>query len=177
MTDSEWPVENSDVLFDNQYLTAGYDDVRRPDGERARYYWVDATNAVAVVAHDRPADELVMVENYRPKLQARFVELPGGGIDDEEPTAAAHRELREETGFRADRVEHLGSYRPAGWTRMTRHVCYATGLTSGERALDDGEFLTVCRRGVSEAVRAAKRGRETGWTLTPLLWAREEDLL
>lgn len=177
MSDPEWPVVDSGTLIDNQYLTAGYDDVRRPDGTEARYYWGDTADAVAVVAHDGAADELVLVEQYRPKLQARFVELPGGGLDDEQPTAAARRELREETGFTADRVAHLGSYHPTGWTRMTRHVCYATGLTPGEPTLDDGEFLTVRRRDVSEAMRAVTRGRPTGWTLTPLLWAREEGLL
>lgn len=170
-----WPVVDSGQIAHTEYVSLHYDDVIRPDGETARYYYVDSTDSVAVVAHDRSADELVMLEQYRPTLGRDVINLPGGGLDGDSPEAAARRELSEETGFQADRVETLGAYQPTGRSRMTRHVCYATQLTPGEPAPDDGEFLTVRRRD-PETVLAGEEPF-TGWTLTPILWAREEGLL
>lgn len=169
--DPEWPVTGSGLLAETPYFTVGYDDVRRPDGE-ARYYWIDPGDAVVVVAHDRETDELLMVEQYRPKLRGRFCELPGGGIDaDESPREAARRELREETGYRAGRLDRLGAYHPSSYTRMTRHVWYATDLSAGEPDRDDGERLSVTRRDPAAALRECRESVATGWTITPLLWA------
>jgi ADP-ribose pyrophosphatase len=176
--DPEWPVESSTTDLSNPWFETGRDEVRRPDGETATYYWIEPSAAVAVVAYDREAEELVVVEQYRPRFRERFVGCPAGGVEDgESPTAAARRELREETGFRAGRVDHLGSYHPSGFDRFTRHVCYATELTPGETDPDDGEEITVQRRDPETAIRRALSSVATGWTVTPLLWAREEGLL
>lgn len=174
----EWPIEDEGRLLETPYLTAGYDDVRTPDGASARYYWAQTADAVAVVAHDRSSDELVLVEQYRPQLRARLLEVPAGRIDDgEPPREAARRELREETGYQADRLERLGAYHPTGRTRMTRHVWYATELTAGDPDRDDTEYLTVRRRDPADVLAAASERPLAGWTLTPLLWARNAALL
>lgn len=169
-----WPVESTTTHLETPWLTVGDDTVHRPDGETAAYYWAATDPSVAVVAHDQTADELVLVEQYRPKLGRAFRELPAGGIEDgETPVAAARRELREETGYRAETVEELGVYYPAGVLRMARHVCYATDLTPGEPDTDDGEQITVERVESETAVETALSEPTTGWTVTPLLWARE----
>jgi ADP-ribose pyrophosphatase len=80
-----------------------------------RWEYVDrigATGAAIVVAVTDD-QKLLLVEQYRIPVHARTIELPAGIVGDEpgglseRPTAAAKRELLEETGYAADRVEAL----------------------------------------------------------------------
>jgi ADP-ribose pyrophosphatase len=69
-------------------------------------------SAVAVLVPLTDEDELILVEQYRVPVQSRVIELPAGLVGDlddpDEPIAiAAQRELVEETGYRASRLEHL----------------------------------------------------------------------
>ena len=116
----------------------------------------------------------------RPRHRTTTLELPTGGIDaGESPREAAHRELREETGFSADSLTHLESYVPAGWLRSHRHVFAAAGLTPGETELEAGEAIETVRVPVSEALSRARAadGEAMGNTLTPLLLAQADGLL
>jgi len=76
---------------------------------------------------------VLLVEQYRVPLKANCLELPAGLIGDEtedEPMAeAAARELEEETGYRATRVESLGSFASSpGMVSETFTLVRATGL-------------------------------------------------
>lgn len=94
------------ILYEGRFLRA----VRRGHWE-----YVSRQNAsgVVVIVAVTPARELVLVEQYRTPVQARVIELPAGlagdiaGKEGEPLTEAAARELEEETGWRAGRVEPL----------------------------------------------------------------------
>jgi ADP-ribose pyrophosphatase len=168
----EWPVVESRVEWETDYVVGGVDVVERPDGEHGRYYWLDVSDSVTVVAIDD--GDLVLVEQYRPRLRERFLECPGGGIDGEESVeTAARRELREETGFVADSLTHRRSYRQSGWLRTTTHVVVARDLAPGPEEPEDGEFLDVHVLPVEETLDRVRRGSAAGWTLIALLVARE----
>ena len=82
--------------------------------KEGRWEYVDrlgATGAAIVVAVTSER-KLLLVEQYRIPVHARTIELPAGVIGDdpggnESPADAAHRELLEETGYAAERIETL----------------------------------------------------------------------
>ena len=77
---------------------------------RGRWEYVERTNVtgIVVIVAVNAAGELVLVEQYRPPLACRVIELPAGlagdvaGAEDEALEEAARRELLEETGYLAD---------------------------------------------------------------------------
>lgn len=83
--------------------------------KRGRWEYVGrAGNIRAAVILALDGDEVVLVEQYRVPLGRRCLELPAGLIGDHDVTdtveAAAARELEEETGYRAARIERLGEF-------------------------------------------------------------------
>lgn len=176
MSVGDWSVLDSTVEYECPWFTVGADRVARPDGDTARYYWVEPGDAVTVVAVED--DQLVLVEQYRPRQRDRFLSCPVGGVEEGESfTRAAKRELREETGFEAGDVKLLETYHAAGWLRMRRGVVFATDLTPGEQSLDDGEFIEVHTVPVDTALNTARTEPVHEWTLLPLLLAAEEGML
>ncbi len=69
------------------------------------------TAVVILAEHD---DRVILVEQFRVPVGKRVIELPAGLVGDEDPDAGiedtAIKELEEETGFLADRVERLGEF-------------------------------------------------------------------
>ena len=101
-----------------------------------------------------------LVRQYRVALGCMTLEIPAGKVDAGEPRAAcAARELTEETGLVAERLELITeSYGAPGFTNEHTSVYFAHGLAQGAAHLDAGEFLNVVWVPVDEAVEAIRRG-------------------
>jgi ADP-ribose pyrophosphatase len=118
--------------------------------------------AAAIVPID--GDDVILVRQFRPALGAALLEIPAGTLDrpDESPAACAERELEEEIGARAARLEHLASYAVAPGVSNERLYLYlATGLTFGDRAADgiEEQAMTVERVPLVDALAACVDGR------------------
>jgi len=108
----------------------------------------NCTGAAVIIAIT-PMNHILLVEQFRPPVQSNVIELPAGLIGDqssqESVLQAAHRELLEETGFRAGSMKHLvGGPISAGMTSEQIHFVLAKDLVKeGEGGGVDGEEIQV----------------------------------
>lgn len=116
---------------------------------------------------------LVLIYNYRIAVDAELLELPAGTLDPpESPQACALRELAEETGYRAGRLEPLVSfYSTPGILTERMHVFLAAELTPGPTAREAGEQIRLAPMAHADALEAIHTGRITdGKTILALLY-------
>ncbi|MDQ2051181.1 NUDIX domain-containing protein [Natronolimnohabitans sp. A-GB9] len=187
-----WELREEVTEYETPWYDGGYDLLEQPDGTANRYYWADLPPAVVVVAKiegdlvasvddtdSTDDDRLLFVEQFRPTIRETHLELPAGIVEDGESyTAAAERELEEETGFRPTSTALLQEYAVAtGVLRHDRGIVFAEGLEPGERKLDTNEFLEVTTVPVDEALERAREQPANDSTMTALLLAKEDGLL
>jgi 8-oxo-dGDP phosphatase len=121
-------------VYRNSWMTLREDEIQRPDGSRGVYAVVDKPTYALVIPQD--GDRFHLVEQFRYPLGLRRWEFPQGTAPDQEHLEAgelAARELREETGLRAQSISVLGQVDVApGMSSQRGWVFVATGLTEGE---------------------------------------------
>lgn len=140
------------------------DRVRFPDGSEGELEMIRHPGASAVVPFlSDPAGEdpqLLLIRQYRYAAEGYLYEIPAGRLDPgETPHACASRELREETGCSAERLEHLFTmYTTPGFTDEKIHLFLATGLTAGEAAREADEFVETVTMPLSRALAMIEGG-------------------
>jgi ADP-ribose pyrophosphatase len=87
--------------------------------------------------------DIVMIHNYRYAIERELLELPAGTLDpDEGPATCAARELEEETGYRARRIEPMGEfYTTPGIANELMRCFVAYDLQQTQQRLDSGERI------------------------------------
>ena len=137
------PIErmSSREVYRNNWMTVREDEIRRGDGSPGIYGVIDKPTYALVIAQD--GDRFHLVEQYRYPIGLRRWEFPQGtapGRADLEPAELAARELREETGLRADALIRLGQLDVApGMSSQRGWVFLATGLTQGDHEREHEE--------------------------------------
>jgi ADP-ribose diphosphatase len=125
------------------------------------YYMLELPDYVAVVAlTPAPARHVLFVRQFRPVVQRYTMELPSGHVEkDESPEDAARRELLEETGFIAPRLELLGTLIPDVGRLANRMWCYfASDVSLSEGTPQREEGVSVIELPEGEALRRAADG-------------------
>ena len=147
------------------YTCPGFDvvneDVRLPDGTETEFDYLSEPPSVAVLPIT-PDGQVVLIEEWRQAVSRVNRGLPVGGVepDDADVEAAARRELAEETGHEAERLERLVTVEPAnGIADAVLHVFLARGCRpTAEQQLDYNESIRVTRTGLPELVAAVRDG-------------------
>lgn len=136
-----WQRLATNVVHRSPWFEVRSDDVVRPDGGHDTYTHVVAPGSVTVLAI-QDDDHVVLTRQWIYTHGGTEWRLPGGAVDDadDDPLAAARRELAEETGLRARKWERLGEIHGAdSLSNHVDHIFLATGLSQGEASLGPGE--------------------------------------
>ncbi|MDH6197587.1 8-oxo-dGTP pyrophosphatase MutT (NUDIX family) [Mycobacterium frederiksbergense] len=171
-------------VYRNNWLTLREDDIVRPDGSTGIHAVVDKPTYALVIPHDTDQDRFHLVEQFRYPLGMRRWEFPQGTAPEQQhldPVALAHRELREETGLRADSMERLGQLDLApGMSSQRGWVFLATGLSEGshEREPEEQDMHSAwfARAEVERMIRAGEITDAQSIAALALLLLRESGI-
>lgn len=119
-------------------------------------------NYVSVVVLAKDGDQLLLIRQYRAAVDDYVIQLPGGGVgEEEELESAARREMLEETGFICGELHYLGKLYPASWRcNEIAHVYYTDEVISQSgQQLEGYERIDVVRMGVTDCWRGIKENK------------------
>jgi ADP-ribose pyrophosphatase len=152
-------MDNEREIYVGRVVTLRLKYLPQPDGRRHLREIVEHAQGAAVVAVDHDG-QVVLVRQLRPAVNAALLELPAGLVDPgEEPIDCARRELAEETGYLANRIEPLLSfYTSPGFSTELIHVFVATDLQTALVAHDEEEDIEVVRLPLEAAIRQVTEG-------------------
>ena len=163
MEDDGWTVIKSTTIMQDRWLNLRADDCLTSSGVRISPYYVlsypDWINIVAITTDDR----LLLVRQYRHAAGRFFLEIPGGGLDEQDIDSekAARRELEEETGYIAENWQLVSTLYPNPASHTNRlHTFLATGAEPRyQQRLDAGEEgLTVHALPIAEVLDGLQAG-------------------
>jgi ADP-ribose pyrophosphatase len=155
---------SSHRVYTGRLVNLDIDTVRFPDGSTGELEMIRHPGASAIVPFlSEPTGEdpqVLLIRQYRYAANGYVYEIPAGRLDPgETPEQCARRELEEETGCRAQRIERLtGIYATPGFTDEFIHLYAAFGLSSGQAHRDADEFLEVKTLPMSEVLAMISRG-------------------
>ena len=156
--ETPWERVGADRRVYSGYLKVLTRTLRMPDGRLSDWDLIDSVDSVVVVPLTLQG-QIICVRQYRPGQDRYVTACPGGLVDSGEDVAeAAARELREETGYTAGRLEvvgHTGSYKST--ERYWTSVAYDVQLT-GAQELDEFESMEVLLLDVAEVRGLLRKG-------------------
>jgi ADP-ribose pyrophosphatase len=144
----------SERIYEGRVVNLRVDAVRMADGRVAKREVVEHGAVVVIAALDGDGN-IILVRQERTPIGKALWELPAGGVDEgEDPAAAASRELREETGFDAGRIQRLGGfYSSPGFCSEYLHLFLATDLHPSPLAQDVDESIEVAAIPLERALK------------------------
>src|SRR5438128_4869606 len=149
---------DSKKVFAGRLINVTVDTVREADKTYTREVVHHRGSAVILPAFD---DGLIaLVRQYRHPAVRYLLELPAGTLNDQEPPEeGAARELEEELGLRAGRLEKLSEFFVSpGFCEEKMWLYLATDMTACEQKLEDDEFIEIVRVPIDRALQMIADG-------------------
>ncbi|WP_436935044.1 NUDIX hydrolase [Halovenus marina] len=180
MTDP-WETVSEQTAYECDGFTVRNQTVRLPDDTEAEFDYITEEPSTVVLPFTADG-AVVTIEEWRQAVERTNHGLPAGTLHEgEQPAEGARRELREETGYRAESMEHLVTLEPAnGFADSVFHYFVAEGCEpAGDQNLDSDETITtrtVAYETLIDALRAGdiRDGRTANGLLYYELFERSE---
>jgi len=164
----------SETLIQGRAFKFRRDHLKTPDGRETKFEIIEHGGSVVIIPVDSDGN-MLFVRQYRHAAGKDLLELPAGTRDGNEPyEECAAREIREETGMEAGKLEKVGEfYLAPGYSTEFMGVFLATDLKHNPLEADDDEFLSVEKMSVKNAISMAESGEMLdAKSLAALLLAR-----
>lgn len=149
---------DSKKVFEGRVFNVTVDTVSEGEQTYKREVVHHSGSAVIIPVHDDGT--VVLVRQYRHPAVRYLLEAPAGTLADRErPEVGAARELEEELGLTAARLEKLSEFFVSpGFLEEKMWVFLATELSEGKQRLDEDEFLDIVRLPIAEALEMITSG-------------------
>ncbi|MBI2846299.1 MAG: NUDIX hydrolase [Chloroflexi bacterium] len=135
------------------------DTVELPDGRTTQREIVEHSESVSIIPVDSQGNVL-LVRQYRKPAERVLLEVPAGGVEPgEKPEETVIRELQEETGHTAQKIERIGAfYISPGYSTELMHLYLATQLIPSSLEADIDEKIEVVRVPLSRISEMIRQG-------------------
>ena len=161
-------------IYEGSIINVRKDTVTMPNGNTAIREVIEHSAAVCIVPVDENGN-VILVRQFRIPTGGPLLEAPAGGVEEGEVSEeAVLRELQEEIGYTAGKLQHLASFWVApGWATEFMHAYLATELTPSRLDADEDENIQVVRVPFDEAISMFKSGEiQDGKTIASMLLAQ-----
>jgi ADP-ribose pyrophosphatase len=155
---------DSKRIHKGRVIDLDVDTVRFPDGSTGQLEMFRHPGAAAVLpfASDPggPDPTLLLIKQFRHAAGGELIEIPAGRLNPgEDPKECAQRELLEEVGVKAGRIERLTTiWTTPGFTDERIHLFWAADLKTEQHAREPDEFIEVTPTPLSQAVTLIRDG-------------------
>lgn len=161
MDDSAGKVSSSRV-YSGRVIAVDVDEVRFPDGSVGKLEMVRHSGASAIVPLLNDSDDptVLLIRQYRYAADGYIYEVPAGRLEtDESPETCAARELEEETGYVAGKLQRLTTiYTTPGFTDERIHLFVGRSLSRGKEKRERDEFMELCEFPLSKTIDMIRGG-------------------
>jgi len=151
-------------IYTGRVINLDVDRVRFPDDSTGELELIRHPGAAGVLPFlsdpEGPDPTILLIQQYRYAADGPLYEIPAGRLDNgEDPAACARRELLEEVGVTAGRLERLTTiWTTPGFTDERIHLFWAADLSTGKHAREPDEFIEVVPTPVSKALTLIRDG-------------------
>ena len=137
---------SSETIYSGRVLKLRVDNISLPGGRKTRREIVEHSDCVAIVAVGAD-DNVLLVKQFRKPVEKELLEIPAGCIEPgEEAEAAVIREMREETGYRPEKIERLGGfYTSPGYCTEYLYLYLAYDLVPDGLQAEDTDGIKLMR--------------------------------
>lgn len=150
----------SETIMQGRVFKIRRDYLKTPDGLETRLEIIEHGGSVIIIPIDYEGD-MLLVRQYRHATGQDMLELPAGTRDGDEPyDECAAREIREETGMEAGKLEKIGEfYLAPGYSTEFMVVFLATDLKHNPLDPDEDEVLSVEKIPINKVLEMAEIGK------------------